>query len=104
MASKLNLQSNPTFKCKVAIPVPGGEPVPVEIEYRHHSVSSINKFWEEHSGAANVEVVWLLVAGWDLEDEYNRDNLQALLDNYPGAAAEIVGSFTAELYNARRGN
>lgn len=104
MTSKLKLQPNPTFKCKVEIPVPGGESVPAVFEFKHYSVSGVEEFWKEAAGKPDLDIAASLVVGWDLEDEFSADNLQTLLNNYPGSAAALINAHTAELFRARQGN
>lgn len=100
------LKANPTFKTKVGIPIPGGEPESVEFEFRHRTLDGITKFREECAAGkkSNREVFDAIVVGWGLTDEFNGDNIDMLLQNYPGAANAIAGVYLEELFKARRGN
>lgn len=110
MASKLKLQPNPTFKCKVDIPVPGCEAVPVEFEFRHRVAADAYKFYgewlarDEFGGDGDTEMLYALIAGWDIEEDYSRDNLALLLANYPAAGQALVDGYLDGLLNRRRGN
>ena len=104
MASKLKLQPNPTFKCKVGIPVPGVGEVEAVFEFKHKGRDELEKFWSAHVGQPHPEVAEALVVGWGLEDEFNIENLRALLNNYLGAAPALLTAYEDELLNARRGN
>lgn len=104
MAVKFKLDPNPTFKAKVSIPVPGSRPADVEFEFRHFTRDDYAAIFSGDSTPTDKELILKIVKGWELEDEFNADNLDRLLQNYQGAASAIVGKFANELIPARLGN
>jgi hypothetical protein len=42
--------------------------------------------------------------GWELDEPFNDENIQLLLDNYLGAARSIVSTYYTELAAAKKGN
>jgi hypothetical protein len=100
------LKPNPTFKSVVTIPTPGvpsGTRLP--LVFRHKTKKEFLEFYTTLTGDAvksDVDVVFELVAGWeDVEVEYNKQNLEELLDNYPAAALAIMDAYRVELLEAR---
>jgi hypothetical protein len=102
MALKLNPE--PTFKATIRIPVPGGESEPVEFTFKHRTLTQLKAFGDEIRGKDNAEAVMLLVAGWSLDDAFNLENVQRLVENYPRASAAIVDGYYNELVKGRLGN
>jgi hypothetical protein len=99
------LKANPTFKAKVGIPIPGGEPEQVEFEFRHRTVDGLAELREQCAkGMSNREIFDAVVVGWGLSDEFNHENTDVLLQNYPMAARAIFTGYIDELTNARLGN
>jgi hypothetical protein len=45
-----------------------------------------------------------VASGWDLEDEFTRENVEELLKNYIGSAYQIFDTYIKEIVQARRGN
>lgn len=103
------LEPNPTFKAKVAIPVPGS-PVgksTLEIEFRHKTKAALQAYLESTTTNArdDIDALAEIIVGWhDIDVDYNRDNLATLLQNYPAAAPAIVSAYVKELADARLGN
>lgn len=57
------------------------------------------------AGAADAaNLIAKVATGWDLEDEFNAENLTELEDILPGALTEILGRIDAGLFQGRLGN
>ncbi len=50
--------------------------------------------------AATLEIV----SGWNLDDDFNRENVDVFLDNYPGAGLSIMLAYSTELQRFKVGN
>jgi hypothetical protein len=99
------LKPNPTFRAKVGIPIPGGDPELVEFEFRHRTLEGLQSWQKEcDAGMTNRELFDSIVVGWGLTDEFNADNSALLLQNYPGSIIAISRAYIGELTNARLGN
>lgn len=105
--TKLTLKASPTFTRTVAIHVPGAEPMQVQFEFKHKRKDDLHKFLhgEEAVGRKDLDTLVTIVAGWPGQDEpFNRENLNELLSEYPGAATSILHAYVDELTKARLGN
>jgi len=101
--AKFKLNPDPTFKAKVAIPVPGSAPAKVEFTFKHKTREQL-KEWVESPSNDEVAQFREMVAGWELDDEFNDDNIRRLCDNYPGASLAVLAAYVDELRGARVGN
>jgi hypothetical protein len=104
MAAKLSLTPAPTFRAKVEIPVAGGNPAPVEFTFKHRTKSALDKFMNSRTGASDVDSVMDMVEGWDLAEPFDRAGVEALLENYAGAALALYVGYVDELLQAKRKN
>ncbi|MBO9717525.1 MAG: hypothetical protein J7507_12135 [Pseudoxanthomonas sp.] len=104
MGGKLKLNPNPTFKAKVPIPVPGSAPALVEFTFKHKTRSALVEWLEERKEDDEVGVFREIVASWDLDDEFNDENIRRLCDNYAGAGFAVLRVYLDELRGARQGN
>lgn len=118
--SRLKLNPEPTFKLKVGIPVPGKGEIPVEFTFRHRTREQLTEMAKAISKEAadiddgenaiaallakDVASVIECVAGWDLEDEFNPENVHRLCNTYSGAAFAVVNAYMEELRGARSKN
>lgn len=91
--AKLVLQPNPRFKGKVAIPCTEEEPATVELIFKHRTRSAFVEFWHTRTGESDLDIVMDIVSGWDLEEEFNHDNVGKMLENYFCAAETIVNAY-----------
>lgn len=99
--AKLKLNPEPTFKAKVGIPVPGSRPAEVLFTFKHRTRDEVIAWVEGSRDATDVESVLDVVVGWELEDEFNRENVERLCNNYPGSGLVIISAYLDELRGAR---
>ena len=102
--AKLTLTASPTFTAKVAIPVPGGKAVPVEFKFKGRTKDEFKELLEGMAEREDVEAILEVASGWDLEDVFNEDNVEKLVQNYIGSAKAILEKYITELSAARLGN
>jgi hypothetical protein len=100
----LKLTAEPTFKSKVGIPLADGTKVDVAFTFKHRTKSQLHAFLEEKGTLSNVDAVLAMVEDWELDDPFNRENVERLLENYIGAVREIPVAYVAALYGASQGN
>lgn len=101
---KLSLVANPTFKAKVAIPVPGDKAVDVEFTFKGRNREAFKTYIASMDGREDVDLIMDAASGWDLEDAFDRDNVEKLTQNYMGSARAIFDKYVGELTQARLGN
>ena len=102
--SKFKLEPAPTFKATVQIPVHGGDSVPVVFEFKHRTRDELDAFYKPKKERTVEEQLMDMVVGWDLDDEFNAENVAKLAQNYLGAAGALVTAYVAELMQARTKN
>lgn len=106
--AKLKLIASPTFKAKVEIPVPGSKPIDVEFTFKARTKAKFKEFMDglkDHGeDIEDPDLVLDIACGWELEDAFERDNIETLTQNYIGAGRAIVNKYINELTQARLGN
>lgn len=127
MAKKFSIKRDPTFTTTVNLPAPGQDPVPVSFTFKWMDRESLAKFHDERvkfakevmemaaaskpgpeiaKYAIGFEVPQLksLIVGWDIEEEFNDENLRALVESGSELPAAIVNGYLAAYDKAREGN
>ena len=102
--AKLKLTASPTFKSKVAIPVPGGKPADVEFIFKGRTKDQFKEFVEGIGDREDADVIMDCASGWELDDPFSKENVEQMIQNYIGAARAIIGKYMTELTAARLGN
>lgn len=102
--AKLSLKASPTFKASVGIPVAGGETVAVLMEFKHRTKSELEDFMKTRGGKTDTESFMEIVLGWDLEDKFNTENVEQLLQSYIGAALATLHVYVDELVRHKAKN
>lgn len=102
--AKLSLKPDATFRHIVKIPVPGSEPADVEFEFKQRGNKAMQQFTEKHVDGWNADTVLDCAMGWNLEDTFDKENVELMLDAYPMSVFAIVKGYIDEVYNAREGN
>ncbi len=103
----LKLKAEPTFTARVPIPIPGKSPVQVLFTFKHRTRTELDALIESGNvpGRDAVEYVMEMVSGWDLTDPFSKENVSALINEFPGAAAAISRTYIEQLMGAaRQGN
>lgn len=117
MAAKFSLNPNPTFKLAVTIPRPGEDDGLVTLTVRHKTRRQLTEMEQKLKAEADkssgaemqsndpaLDYLEQIIESWNVDAEYNRDNLTLLLENYPRAFDSIVSAYTKELYAIREKN
>jgi len=117
MATKFTLNPNPTFKIDVTIPRPGQDDGKVSLTVRHKTRTQMAELEKElksqaeaaaeageYSNDASAAYLEQVIDSWNIDAEFNRENLLVLLENYPRAFDSIATAFTKELYSIREKN
>jgi hypothetical protein len=99
--AKFVLKANPTFAAKVAFPVAGGTSVDVLLTFKHRTKTELDEFLKTRDGRTDVESFLDMVVGWDLEDSFNKENVELLLENHLGVALATWKAYLDELVQHR---
>lgn len=102
--AKFSLTASPTFKAKVAIPIPGDKAETIEFVFKGRTREQFKDFIESLKDREDADVVMDIASGWDLDDAWTLDNVEKLTQNYLGAAKAVIEKYLSELTNARLGN
>ncbi|NUU68424.1 hypothetical protein HQN64_20270 [Enterobacteriaceae bacterium BIT-l23] len=103
MSTKFTLQPKPTFKANVKIPRAGAEDGELTITFRHKPLKELSAI-EKLDGKTAVDFMMEIIDGWALPDEFNAENLEILLENYPSALRTIPETYYRELTGNREKN
>lgn len=128
--AKVKLGSRPkNFKRTVTFPMHEGEIGSIECLYRYRTRKEFGAFIDalneaaglvptagadgekvtmtallEKSGGSNAEYLMQVLDGWNLDEEFNRANVQQLIDELPGAANTIMEEYRLCITEGRLGN
>lgn len=105
MPTIFKLNPEPTFRASVAIPVAGGDPMNLDVEFRHKTRDEAKAWFGSFAGRSDADCLMDIVAGWhNCETAFSRESLDTLLQNYAQASGAILDAYTRELTGARLGN
>lgn len=100
-----SIKPAPTFKAPVNIHVPGAaEPGVINLEFKHIKPKDLEARMESLQGKTDVEVIQELAVGWDVDGEFDADNIGELVDNYANVGVAVINGLAAALIPASRGN
>lgn len=126
--AKISIKQKPTFTRTVEIPQWGDKPVKVNFEFKflnRDEVSALvdaeleqgRKFAElvksddykvssvtEQSTDFQVDYLKKILAGWGFEEEFNDENVRALVSAYVAVPDAIIAAYKASYETAREGN
>ena len=102
---KFTLNPQPTFKKEVKMPIPGAGFVDVEFTFKHRSKSEFKEFMElAKDQDDDTALVMDVASGWELQEPFDKEHVEKLVDSYVGAARAIFTTYVDELIKARVGN
>jgi hypothetical protein len=101
---KLKLNPDPTFREKVEIHVPGGKPEPVIFTFKYRTRDEVQDFLKELEGMDDVAMIMAIAKGWELDDEFNRDNVNQLVQSFIAAPKAILERYLQALTGTRAKN
>ena len=131
MAKTFKIQQNPTFKEIVKIPRVGGEPLEVVFEYKYltrkelavlqddwnKATKEMIEKWTKAEDAErsleemsedeithNVKQLKDIVVGWNFSDEFNDENIRALVEATLHTTDSIVNAYYEAYTKAKVGN
>jgi hypothetical protein len=64
---------------------------------------SVADLWEK-IGSGNADYILQAVDGWNLDEEFTRENVQQLADEIPAAVIAIIDSYREAITQGRLGN
>src|SRR5262245_61090138 len=97
MAAKLKLKPDPFFRAPVPIPIPGSDPVNVEMVFKHRTRTELDEWVRTREGKSDIDTFMDMVIGWDFEDEFTKENADALIESRMGTAVAAYTVYLTEL-------
>jgi len=105
MAATFKVNPEPTFRALVVIPVPGGKPMSLDVEFRHKKRDELKEWFESFTNRPEAECLMEIITGWHNCDlKFDQDALDLVLQNYTRAASAIMSKYTEEVTGAKLGN
>lgn len=104
---KLKLNPNPTFKHTINIPIPGeATPGQIEFTFKAMSLDDYLAFFDDaaKNSKPDTDVLAEIALGWNLDEPFNKENLEKLKQNYIGSLDIVLQGYIRELGKARLGN
>lgn len=105
------LNPNPTFKASVKVSVPGGDPLPIEFEFKHKTRTGLSEWQANHGGKKDADIVPEFIVGWSGvinetgdQEPWSVEAFQKLCENYPAAALEVYAGYVSALTESKAKN
>lgn len=129
--AKIKLGARPTsFKKLIKVPMLDGTEATVEVQYVYRTRTEFGAFVDAMFAKAGVEpasqaeedvkfslesalaktrdtnagYIMEIASGWNLDEEFNVENVRQLCDELPGAALAIIDSYRVAVSEGRLGN
>jgi hypothetical protein len=126
MAKSFKIQINPTFKAVVKVPRVGADALDVQFTFKVKDRKELAKMfgewkkaheelvkdseeysledWAEKEIAMQVKQLKDIVVGWGFDDEFNDENIEALVSSVISVTDEIQSTYNEAYTRARSGN
>ena len=96
------INPDPTFKVDVEIPLHGSKkPGKLGFTFKHRTLTQLKELTNRFKDMSDPEAVLEIAEGWDAKEEFNKENIEILLENYIGAATAIIDTYIAEHKQAK---
>ena len=102
--AKLSFTTSPTFTLRVAIPVPGKKSVDVEFTFKGRNREEFREYLDASSSKEDIDALMDTIIGWDLENEFSREEVERMMLFYPASPRAIIQRYISELSGVRVGN
>jgi hypothetical protein len=122
--AKIKLGNRPkSFKAKVSFPLLDGDTGVIEMVYKYRTRTEFGEFIDslvkeagtqkedfslkeilEKTKSTNADYIFQVAEGWDLDEEFTKENIAQLCDEVPAAALEIMNMYRSAISEGRLGN
>jgi 3-methyladenine DNA glycosylase AlkD len=103
--AKITLAVEPTFEADAKIPVPGVGFVAFRMTFKWRSKTELKAFFDSIEDQKNdAEAILAIATGWELDEKFDADNINRLIEKYALAPRGIYDSYINELALGRMGN
>ena len=96
---KISIIPNPTFDLIVNLNDDDDHQVPVKFTFNHKTRSTLEEFLKKD--LTYTDMIMDIVSGWDFEEEFNRENVELLLENRMSSGNKIISNYISSLSGTR---
>lgn len=102
MSFKVTLSERlPDFPLPVKFVLPNGVEATMVFTVKALTSSELNAVLKDASNQTGAQFVKSLASGWELEDDFNDENLDKLVDRYPSVVGGLISTYTQALAGYR---
>lgn len=102
--AKFKLDPDPTFSADVHIRVPGKGRIPLRCQFRYMDEKTRLAKFSDRDDATMNDLVLDVLAGWELDEPCNAENIEKLRATYPNSLDDIFKKWADEIMPSRLGN
>lgn len=96
---KFKLGVLPNFKLPVKFIMPDGEEAKITFTVKHKTIEDVQALYQGET--ADNEFITAIAEGWDLDEEFNDENVLFLVKHYPAAALSLTNSYIGAMLGQR---
>ena len=97
---KLSLAALPDFKLPVKFKLANDQDVEVIFTVKHKKTSELQELLQKKE-LSTKELIMAIASDWDLEEEYNEDNVNEFLDLFPSSTVALTTAYMKALAGQR---
>lgn len=97
---KLSLKALPDFKLPVKFQMANGEDATVVLTVKHKKSSELQEILDQEKLSTD-ELVKAICSDWDLEEEFNDENVKEFASLFPGAVPVLMEEYMRALAGQR---
>ena len=102
MSFKVTLSERlPDFPLPVKFVLPNGVEATFAFTVKALTSSELNATLKNAEKQTGAQFVKSLASGWELEDEFNDENINELVDRYPAVVGGLISNYTQALAGYR---
>lgn len=97
---KLSLKALPDFKLPVKFQLANGEDYDIVLTVKHKKSSELQEILNRENFSTK-ELINEICSDWDLEDQFNDENVDKFVDLFPGAVPSLMETYMKALAGQR---
>lgn len=97
---KLSLAALPDFKLPVKFKLANDQDVEVIFTVKHKKTSELQELLSKEN-LSKKELIMAIASDWDLEEEYNEDNVNEFSDLFPASTVALTTAYMQALTGQR---
>lgn len=97
---KLTLGALPDFNLPVKFIMPNGDEARIVFRVKHRPANEVQDLYDRED-VKDADFITELASGWDLEEDFNEENVLTLIRYYPAAALSLAATYLQALAGQR---